>query len=399
MHDVVIVDALRSATGRFRGGLSSVRADDLASYLLGGLVSRTGLDPARIDEVFMGCANQAGEDNRNVARMATLLAGFPNHVSAVTVNRLCASGLEAVNQAVRMIKVGDAKIALAGGVENMSRAPFSMPKSNVAFPVGHQTIYDTTLGWRYPNPRMEALFPLEAMGNTAENLVEQMGISRFDQDEFAFLSHQKALAAQDADRFSDEILPINVPQRKGPELVFDTDEGPRRKTSLDLLAKLRPVFKKGGTVTAGNSSSLNDGASALLLMRRDLAIAEGFTPLARVRAMASAGVDPTIMGIGPVPATKKALKRAGMTIEDIELIELNEAFAAQSLAVIRQLNLDPTIINVNGGAIALGHPLGASGAKILTTLLHEMKRRDLTVGLASLCVGVGQGVTTIVERI
>jgi len=398
MNDAVIVEALRTPVGRFRGTLSSVRPDDLAAHVIQAAVARAGIDGSTVDEVFMGCANQAGEDNRNVARMAVLLAGLPQSVPGVTVNRLCASGLEAVNQAARMIMVGDADVVVAGGVESMSRAPLSMPKAERAFPVGHQTIYDTTLGWRFPNPKMEEMFPLEAMGCTAENLVERHDITREAQDRFAYESHQRAIAAWEDGRFDDEIAPIEVPQRKGDPITFDRDETMRPDTSMEKLARLRAVFRDGGSVTAGNSSSLNDGAAALVLMSAERARSEGREPLATVRAMASAGVDPEIMGIGPVPATRKALEKADLSIEDIGLIELNEAFAAQSLAVLKELGIDSERVNVNGGAIALGHPLGCSGAKILTTLLYEMKRRDVELGLASLCVGVGQGVTTIVER-
>jgi len=399
MNEVVITHAVRTPVGRIRGGLSSVRPDDLSAHVLSSLAERSGLDPAEISEVFWGCANQAGEDNRNVARMAVVLAGFPYSVPAVTLNRLCASGLEAVIQASRAIRVGDGDLAIAGGVESMSRAPFSMPKPGVAFPIGNITSYDTTLGWRFPNPKMAERFPLEGMGVTAENLVDRYGISREDQDAFALGSHQKAIAAQQAGRFDDEIVPVTVPQRKGDPIVVSVDEGPRPETSLEKLAKLRAVFKKGGSVTAGNSSTLNDGAAGLILASAERARAEGLQPLARVVACASAGVDPTVMGIGPVPATKLALKRAGMTLDQIELVELNEAFAAQSLAVIRELELDESIVNVNGGAIALGHPLGCSGAKILTTLLHELQRREARYGLATLCVGVGQGASVIVERL
>ena len=397
MQDVVIVDACRTPVGRFRGALSKVRPDDLASLVIREIVARNDLDGASVDEVFLGCANQAGEDNRNVARMALLLAGLPQSVPGVTVNRLCASGLEAVNQAARAIRCGDMDIAIAGGVESMTRAPISMSKPDVAFPVGHQTAFDTTLGWRFPNPKMEELFPLEAMGITAENLVDKYGISREDQDAFALRSHQKAIRCQDLAEFEDELISVEIPQRKGAPIIFDADEGPRRDTSLEKLAKLRPVFKKGGTVTAGNSSPLNDGSAALLLMSAERAASLGYEPMAKIRAVASAGVDPRIMGIGPVPATKKALNKAGLQLSDIGLIELNEAFAAQSLAVIRELGLNEEIVNVNGGAIALGHPLGCSGAKILTTMVHEMGKRDVELAFASLCVGVGQGVTTIVE--
>jgi len=394
----VIVDAVRTPVGRFQGALSPVRPDDLAAHVLRTLAQRTGLDPATVDEVFLGCANQAGEDNRNVARMALLLAGFPQHVPGITVNRLCASGLSAVNQAARMVRCGDARVCVAGGVESMSRAPLSLPRGPTHPKAGNVTAWDTTLGWRYPNPAMEALFPLEAMGRTAENLVERDGISREDQDRFAYHSHRKAIEAQDAGWFDAELAPVTIQGRKKTTVV-EADESPRRDTSLDKLARLRAVFKDGGSVTAGNSSPLNDGAAAVLVCDEEVARANGWTPRARILAQASAGVDPRIMGIGPVPASRKALDRAGLTVEDIDVWELNEAFAAQSLAVIRELGLDEEDVNLHGGAIALGHPLGCSGARILTTLLGVMDRVQAGLGVATLCVGVGQGVATVVERI
>ncbi len=399
MPHAVLVDAVRTPIGRFQGALATVRPDDLAALVLASLVERTGVDPSQIDEVFMGCANQAGEDNRNVARMALLLAGIPHGVPGVTVNRLCASGLEAVNQAVRMIRCGDGQVCLAGGVESMSRAPMSMPRAAQHPKAGNVTLWDTSLGWRYPNPKMEALFPLEAMGETAENIVADMQISREDQDGFAFESHRKAIAAQVAGAFHNELVPVSIPQRRGDPLVVDVDEGPRADTSLEKLCTLRPAFRKGGTVTAGNSSTLNDGAAALLIAEEEVARAEGWTVRARVRSVASAGVDPTRMGYGPVPASLKALTRANLRASDIDLWELNEAFAAQSLGVMRQLGLDEHKVNVHGGAIALGHPLGCSGARILTTLLNAMERYEATLGCATLCVGVGQGVATIIERV
>lgn len=398
MSEAVIIDSIRTPIGNLNGSLSTVRPDDLAAVVLAALISRSQLDPAKIDEVYLGCANQAGEDNRNVARMALLLAGLPVDVPGLTVNRLCASGLAAVNLAARSIRSGDCQAILAGGVESMTRAPFAFMKQGS----GNFTVYDTALGWRFVNPRMETLYGSEPMGLTAENVAAQFGISRLEQDQFALESHQRALAAQDAGRFSDEILPVAIPQRKGEPLIFDRDEHPRRDSTLEALSALRPAFKPGGTVTAGNSSGLNDGAAGLVLMEEKFAIAQGARPLARVVASASAGVHPSVMGLGPIPAVRKALAAARLTLADISLIELNEAFAAQSLAVIRELNLPREITNVNGGAIALGHPLGCSGARILTTLLHEMARRASTAprpfyGLATLCVGVGQGEATIVE--
>ncbi len=399
MNEVVICEALRTPIGRFGGGLSEVRPDDLLATVLAEVVKRAGIDGALIDEVFAGCANQAGEDNRNVARMAALLAGLPQSVPGVTVNRLCASGLEAVNQAFRAAQVGDGAAFLAGGVESMSRAPYSMPRGAQFPKAGNVTIYDTSLGWRYPNPKMEALFPLEAMGNTAENIVARLGISREDQDAFALDSHRKAVAAQAAGRFDAEMLPVAVPLDRKRTTMLSADEGPRADSSLAALARLRPAFQAGGSVTAGNSSTLNDGAAALLVCTAAFAQAQGLRPLARLVACASAGVDPQVMGLGPVPATQKALARAGLTIADLDLIELNEAFAAQSLGVIRQLGLDEAKVNINGGAIALGHPLGCSGARILTTLIYGLRATGGRYGLASLCVGVGQGVSTIVENL
>jgi acetyl-CoA C-acetyltransferase len=392
----------------------------MAALVIKEAVARSGIDPDSIEEVYMGCANQAGEDNRNVARMAALLAGLPHHVAAVTFNRLCASGLNAVNQAARALKIGEGEVFVAGGVESMTRAPYSFPKNPRAFgPPGNITGYDTTLGWRYPNPKLEAIFPLEAMGQTAENIYELScagdleggQITREEQDAFALESQRRACEAINKGYFQTEIVPVIIPQRKGDPIVVDTDEHPRiRKTdngyelatSMEQLAKLRPAFRKGGTVTAGNSSGLNDGAAALVLMTADKAAELGLQPMARWIASAAAGVDPRVMGLGPIHATRKVLQRAGLTLDDVDLIELNEAFAVQSLAVIRELGMNPEIVNVNGGAIALGHPLGCSGARILTTLLHEMKRRKaesqpMRYGLATLCVGVGQGEATVIE--
>ncbi len=402
MSEVVIVEAVRTPVGALGGLLASIRPDDLAAHVLRALVERSGIDPALVEEVYLGCANQAGEDNRNIARMAALLAGFPVETAGVTVNRLCASGLNAVNTAARAIKAGEGDVYIAGGVESMSRAPYSLPKAEAGFPFGNLTAYDTALGWRYPNPKMQELYGTEAMGETAENIAEMTGISRAEQDAFAVESHRRAVAAIDAGKFAAEIAPVSVPQRKGDPLLAAVDERPRRDTSLESLARLRPAFRKNGSVTAGNSSGLNDGAAALLLASRERAAALGLRPMARVVASAAAGVPPRIMGMGPVPATRKLLQRAGLQIADIGLAELNEAFAVQALAVMHELGLPHAITNVNGGAIALGHPLGCSGARILTTLLHEMRRRAADAprpfyGLATLCVGVGQGEATLVE--
>lgn len=406
MTEVVIVDAIRTPIGALGGILSPVRADDLAAHVIKAIVDHNKLDPTLVEEVYFGCANQAGEDNRNVARMATLLAGLPVEVGAVTFNRLCASGLNAVNQAARAIRAGEGDVFIAGGVENMSRAPYSVPKAEQGFSFGNLTMWDTALGWRYPNPRMQEMYGTEQMGETAENIAAMKpDLTREKQDAFAMRSHQKAIAAMDDGKFAEEILPVRIPQRKGEALVVATDERPRRDTSMESLAKLKPAFRKeGGTVTAGNSSGLNDGAAALLLMSADRARSLGLKPMARLLTSAAAGVPPRIMGLGPVLAVKKALQRAGLQLSDIGLIELNEAFAVQSLAVIQELGLDEQLVNVNGGAIALGHPLGCSGARILTTLLYEMKRRSPShaspfYGLATLCVGVGQGEATIIEWI
>lgn len=411
MPQAVIIDAVRTPVGAFAGALSQVRPDDLAALVLKKIVERNKLDPAQIEEVVMGCTNQAGEDNRDVARMAALLAGLPETVGGITVNRLCASGLDAIIQAHRAITVGEGGIYLAGGVESMSRAPYVLSKSETAFDRGAK-LYDTSIGWRFPNPRMEAMFPLEAMGETAENIYEQTPISRERQDAFALESQRRAVAAINAGRFQAEIVPVVIPQRKGEPVVVDTDEHPRMKkrddryelaTSMEILAKLKPAFRTGGTVTAGNASGVNDGAAAVLLASADKAEALGLKPLARIIASASAGVNPRLMGLGPIPATRKALERAGLTVADLDLIELNEAFAIQALAVMDELGLPPERTNVNGGAIALGHPLGCTGARLMATLLHEMKRRHQAgtatspYGLITLCVGVGQGVATIVE--
>lgn len=391
MSHPVVVSALRTPIGRFGGGLSGVRPDDLAAIAIAAVVQHSGVDPTAIDEVILGCANQAGEDNRNVARMAALLAGLPQATPGYTVNRLCASGLEAINNAARMVRTGDAGVVMAGGVESMSRAPYVFARGNVAPKFGNITGFDSSLGWRFPNPAMEALFPLEAMGETAENLAERHAISRADQDAFAAESHRKAAAAD----FSAEIVPVP----RGKEAPLTADEGPRADSTVEKLAGLRAAFRKGGTVTAGNSSTLNDGAAALLVASPARAAELGLRPLGRILACASAGVDPRYMGIGPVPAVQKCLARAGLSVADVGLWELNEAFAAQSLAVIRELGLNPETVNVNGGAIALGHPLGMSGARITATLLHAMRARGVRYGVATLCVGVGQGVATLFETL
>ncbi|UCC49780.1 MAG: thiolase family protein [Gemmatimonadota bacterium] len=411
MREVVIVDAVRSPIGRHNGALSGVRPDDLLAEVLKGLVERVGIDPALIEDVFAGCGNQAGEDNRDVARMAVLLAGWPAEVPGVTVNRNCSSALEAVNQAAKAILVGEGDVFIGAGVESMSRAPWAIPKPERGQPVGHWTMWDTTVGWRFDNPRMDALYPIVSLGETAENIAVEMGISREEQDAFALESQRRAVEALNAGKFKDEIVPILVPQRKGDPVRVDTDEHPRYRiegetfvldTDIEQLKRLKPAFRKDGTVTAGNSSGINDGAAALLLTSGEKARELGLTPMARWIGSAVAGVDPGVMGYGPVPATEKLLKRVGISLEQVGLIELNEAFAAQALGVMRKLNLRHEITNVNGGAIALGHPTGCSGARILVTLLHEMRRRAPREphpyhGLATLCVGVGMGVTTLVE--
>jgi acetyl-CoA acyltransferase len=397
MNDAFIIDAVRTPIGKHKGALKEVRPDDLAAVVLAALVARSKLPADRIDEVYLGCANQAGEDNRNVARMAVLLAGLPQEIPAATVNRLCGSGMEAVIQGARMIRLGEADIVLAGGVESMTRAPWSMPKPPDGFPTGKWELFDTSLGWRYPNPKLAALFPLEQMGETAENVAERWKISRADQDAFAFASHQKAIAAQTAGRFNDELVPVEIPAKKGPSTKVTVDEGPRSDTSVEKLSTLRPVFRDGGSVTAGNSSTLNDGASAVLLMSERAMKEFKLSPLARVVSSGTAGVDPRVMGVGPVPASQKALKKAGWSSAQLDLIELNEAFASQALASMRDLELPVDRVNVNGGGIALGHPLGSSGSRIITTLVHEMKRRKVSRGLATMCIGVGQGIAVTLQ--
>ncbi|MBI1803535.1 MAG: thiolase family protein [Ignavibacteriae bacterium] len=394
--EAVILDAARTPIGRYGGAFRDVRPDDLSALIIKTLSERTALDPSVIQDVMWGCANQAGEDNRNIGRMSALLAGLPYSVPATTINRLCGSSLDAINHAARAIWSGDLEIVIAGGVESMSRAPYSLPKNQTGA-YGNISAYDTALGWRYPNPKMEKLFPLETMGETAENIAEKYTISREEQDQFACNSHVKAVRAQTSGAFNDEIVPVEVPQRKGNPVIIKQDEGPRSDTSMEKLAALQPAFRKDGTVTAGNSSSLNDGAAAVLIMSEQRARDFGKRPMARIVATGLAGVDPRYMGIGPVPAVRQALQKAKLTMNQIDVVELNEAFAAQSLAVVRDLDLDPTKLNVNGGAIALGHPLGCSGARIMTTLLHEMKRRKARYGLATMCIGVGQGIATIVE--
>jgi 3-oxoadipyl-CoA thiolase len=398
IRDAWIVGALRTPFGRYGGALASVRPDDLAAAVIRALVASSGIDPAVIEDVILGCANQAGEDNRNVARMALLLAGLPVEVAGLTVNRLCGSGLQAVNSAAHAIAVGDGDVFVAGGVESMTRAPFAMLKPEAAYERGARELVDTTLGWRFVNPALAARHHPYSMGETGENVAEQLGVSREQQDAFALASQRNAAAAIAEDRYAEQIVPITIPQRKGDAIVVDRDEHPR-ETSMEVLAKLRPAFREGGTVTAGNSSGINDGAAAALVVEAGRARELGLRPMARIVATAVAGVDPAVMGLGPIPATRKALDRAGIAVADLDLIELNEAFASQSLACIRELGFDPAKVNVDGGAIALGHPLGASGGRLVTTLVHGLRRTGGRYGLASMCIGVGQGIATIVERI
>jgi acetyl-CoA acyltransferase len=397
---VFIVDAVRTPIGKYRGALARVRPDDLAAEVIAALVSRQPLLAPKIDHVVFGSTNQAGEDNRNVARMALLVAGLPYEVAAVTVNRLCGSGLEAINDAARMIACGEAEVAIAGGVESMTRAPYSMPKPEEPFSRSVPKLYDTTLGWRYPNPRLADRFELLGMGETAELVANKFGITREEQDRFALDSHQKAAAAWERGLFADEIAPLELAQPKGAPARFDRDESPRPDTTLEKLAKLPPAFREGGTVTAGNSSPLNDGAAAVLLASESAARELGSAFMLRHVAAATAGVDPNYMGEGPIPATKKALAKEGLRAPNLDLIELNEAFAAQSIACVRGLGLEPARVNVRGGAIALGHPIGASGARIVVTLMHAMKADPKArLGLASLCIGVGQGIATLFESV
>ena len=395
-REVWIVDAVRTPIGRHAGALASVRPDDLAAVTVDAVIKRSGIDPGKVDDVVLGCANQAGEDNRNVARMAALLAGLPVEVAGQTVNRLCGSGLQAVNSAFHAIHSGDADVMIAGGVESMSRAPFAMLKPEEGYTRGAPQVADTVLGWRFVNPRFPENYTV-SLGETAELVADRYRISRQDQDGFAVRSQRCAAEAMTAGRFNDELVAVNVPGRKNELTCVDRDEHPRPETTLEQLARLSPVFRKGGTVTAGNSSGLNDGSAALLLVAGDVGRELGLEPMARMVSTGVAGVEPDYMGIGPVPATRRALKRAGLGIGDIALAELNEAFAAQAVASVRELELNPELVNVNGGAIALGHPLGASGARILTTLVHELRRRGGGRGLASMCIGVGQGIATIVE--
>ena len=389
MRRAVVLSGVRTPIGRYGGVLSQVRPDDLAALAITAAVERAGVDPAAIDDVYFGAANQAGEDNRNVARMAVLLAGLPESVPGVTLNRLCASGLSAVVSACHAIAAGDADLVVAGGAESMSRAPLVLAKPEAAFPRGDQTVYDTTLGWRFPNPRLAELFPLESMGETGENVAERWGVSREEQDAFALRSQQRWAAANAAGRFADELVPVGD---------VTTDEHPRPDTSAEALAKLKPAFRQDGTVTAGNASGINDGAAALVIASEEIAAELGSEPLGAFVGSASAGVDPRVMGIGPIPAVRKLLGRAGLEPSRLDLVELNEAFASQSLVVIRELGLDEEKVNVNGGAIAVGHPLGMSGARLVVSLLHELRRRDGRYGLATLCVGVGQGVAALFER-
>ncbi|TMM10368.1 MAG: acetyl-CoA C-acyltransferase [Actinobacteria bacterium] len=398
LRDAVIVDALRTPIGRYAGVLSTVRTDDLATRVVEEAVERNDLPTDAIDDVVFGCTNAAGEDNRNVARMASLLAGLPVEVPGVTVNRLCASGLEAVRQAAHAIQANEGELLLAGGVESMSRSPFVMLKPERGFPRGTMELVDTTIGWRFVNPRMEERYSTESMGETAENVAERYGVSREDQDAFALESHRRAVAATEAGRFDEEIVTVDAPQPKGPPVTIHSDEGPRPDTSLEKLAKLRPVFREGGTVTAGNSSQINDGAACLVVTTEEGARQLGREPLARVVSTGAAGVDPAYMGVGPVPASRKALERAGLSVDDLDLVELNEAFAAQVLASMRELGIPHEKLNVNGGAIALGHPLGQSGARLLGTLIWELRRRGGRFGLATMCIGVGQGLAMIVEN-
>jgi len=399
LREAWIIDAVRTPVGRYGGALADVRPDDLAALVIKAVVERTKIDPVLIEDVILGCANQAGEDNRNVARMALLLAGLPVEVGGLTVNRLCGSGLQAINSAAHAIAVDDGDVFIAGGVESMTRAPYVMAKADSPWDRGPRELQDTTLGWRFVNPKLAAAYYPYSMGETAENVAERWSVTRQRQDEFALLSHQRAIAAIEGGVFEDQIVPVEVAQRKGDPVVVTRDEHPRADTSMEALGKLRPAFREGGSVTAGNSSGINDGAAAVLVVDAIRARDLGLQPMARVVATAVAGVDPAIMGVGPVPATRKALERAGLVASDLDLVELNEAFASQSVVCMDELGLDPEKVNVNGGAIALGHPLGASGGRLITMLVHELRRRGGRFGLATMCIGVGQGIATIVERV
>ena len=399
LREAWIVEAVRTPIGRYGGALAAIRPDDLAALVLRAIVDRSGIDPALVEDVILGCANQAGEDNRDVARMAVLLAGLPVEVGGLTVNRLCGSGLQAINSAAHAIAVDEGDVFIAGGVESMTRAPYVMAKAASPWDRGDRVVHDTTLGWRFLNPKLAAAHQPYSMGETAENVAERWAVGRERQDAFALESHRRAVTAIEAGRFDEQIVPVEVPQGKAEPLVVSRDEHPRANTSMAALGALRPAFREGGSVTAGNSSGINDGASALLLVEANRARELGLVPLARIVASAVVGVDPAVMGIGPVPATRKALARAGLEIADLDLVELNEAFASQSLACIDELGLDPARVNVNGGAIALGHPLGASGGRLVTMLVHELRRTGGRYGLATMCIGVGQGIATIVERV
>lgn len=399
MQEAYIISACRTPFGKYGGALKDVRPDDMAGIVIAEAVKRAGIDPNEINDVLIGCANQAGEDNRNVARMGVLLAGLPERVPATTINRLCGSSLDAIIQASRAIKAGEADIMVAGGVESMTRAPYSVPKNvSGAALFGNLTAYDTALGWRYPNKRLEAMFPLEPMGETGENVAEQWKVSREDQDSFALASHQKAIAAQTAGAYDEEIVPVIIPQKKGDPIIIAKDEQPRADTSMEKLAKLAAAFRKGGSVTAGNSSSLNDGASAVVVVSEKMLKKLGIEPLGRYVASGVEGLSPRTMGMGPVHAVRQILARTGLSINDIDLVELNEAFASQSLAVIRELGLDMEKVNPNGGAIAIGHPLGASGGRLVGTLLYQMRRKGLKRGIATMCIGVGQGIGAMFEK-
>ena len=400
VREAWIVSAVRTPIGRYGGALRSVRPDDLAAVAIGAAVQRAGIDPALIDDVILGNANGAGEENRNVARMAALLAGFPVEVAGQTVNRLCGSGLQAINAAAHAIMVGDGDVFVAGGVESMTRAPWAMLKPESGYERGEHQLVDTTLGWRFTNPRLAAAHQPFSMGETGENVAQQWGVSREEQDAFALRSQQRTAAAVAAGRFAGQMVPVTVPGARGEApVVVDRDEHPRADTNAAALARLRPAFREGGSVTAGNSSGINDGAAALVLVEADRARALGLRPLARVVSSAVVGVDPAVMGIGPVPAVRRALSRAGLTVGDLDLVELNEAFASQSVACVRELGIDESRANVNGGAIALGHPLGMSGARLMTMLVHELRRTGGRYGLAAMCIGVGQGIATVVEHL